>query len=161
MFQAGSLSARRDQGKALCWQKLPVSKWTKLRAPSPEKGGEGESLSVCSTHILWLGQGMLMRGLTDCLACLGDTAAHGQDGTTASSVPGCDRRGAHTPLEQSAHFPKQEHSTLEPGRHHGATRQRLLNPSAAAGSGPRLFGISCPRSFIILIRHRTKMSGRL
>lgn len=168
LFQAWSLSALRDQGKPLCWQKLLVSEWAKLRAPSPEKG-EGESRPVSSTHILWLGQGMLTGDLTDCLAWPGDLAAHGmwwlgrnqRPAPGGSSVPGNDRRGAHTPLKQSSHFPKQDHSTLELGRHHGATRQRLLNLSAAAGSGPRLFGVSCPCSFIILIRHRTKMSGRL
>lgn len=64
-----------------------------------------------------------------------------------SPVPGCSRRGAHAPAKQSPRFPKQDHSTLELGRHHGATRQRLLNLSAATGSKPRLFAVSCP-SFI-------------
>lgn len=39
-----------------------VSEWMKFWAPSPEKGGEGESRSVSSTDILWLGQAMLTGG---------------------------------------------------------------------------------------------------
>lgn len=39
-----------------------VSEWMKLRAPSPEKGGEGESRSVSSADILQLGQAMLTGG---------------------------------------------------------------------------------------------------
>lgn len=39
-----------------------VSEWMKLRAPSPEKGGEGESHSVSKADILRLGQAMLTGG---------------------------------------------------------------------------------------------------
>lgn len=62
-----------------------------------------------------------------------------------SPVPGCGRTGAHAPPKQSPCFPKQDHFTLELRRHHVATGQRLINPSAAAGSKPRLFAVSCPR----------------
>lgn len=57
-------------------------------------------------------------------------------------VPGV-ARGVPRPAETITLLPQTAPIRSGTGRHHGATGHGMLNPSAAAGSKPRLFAVSC------------------
>lgn len=59
--------------------------------------------------------------------------------------PRARMRQEKSPRPAENNRPASPNRTTPLGRHHGATGQRSLNPSAAMGSEPRLFAVSCPK----------------
>lgn len=114
----------------------------------PEKRGD-KHRSIPDVDIIRLGQhrwreveGLLGLAWRAHLPIIG-TSWVGEE-QLSGIVPGV-ARGVPRPTETIAPLPQTALICSGPGRHHGATGHGMLNRSAAAGSEPRLFAVSCLR----------------